>query len=162
MARLPSARFLTPTPGAPAAPVDVPSDPRSWANVLADVPIFAELSDRHVRKVAGTGRIQKFHEGAQIILEGTPGDALYVLLDGQVDVQRRGLPVIPLGIGAFFGEMALFDDSPRSATVVARVPALCLVITRSRLHKLLRSEPAIALGLLKELARRLRVAQSIV
>jgi CRP-like cAMP-binding protein len=57
--------------------------------------------------------------------------------------------------------MALFDDSPRSATVVANGPALCLVITRARLHKLLKSEPPIALGLLKELARRLRVAQSV-
>jgi CRP-like cAMP-binding protein len=64
-------------------------------------------------------------------------------------------------MGSFFGEMALFDDSPRSASVVANGPAVCLVISRARFHKLLRSEPPIALSLLKELARRLRVAQSV-
>lgn len=160
MPRLPSPRFGPPTSTSPSSS-GVPSDPKDWVNVLADVPIFADLSGRHLRKVAGTGQIQKFHEGAQIIREGAPGDALYVLLDGRVEVQRRGLPALTLGIGSFFGEMALFDDSPRSATVVANAPVLCLVITRARLHKLLRSEPAIALGLLKELARRLRVAQSV-
>ena len=156
MSRLPSGRYV-----APASGQNDLSDASSWTNVLADVPIFADLSSRHLKKVAAAGRIVKFHEGASIIREGTPGDALYVLVDGQVSVERRGLPAVVLGIGSFFGEMALFDDSPRSATVVANGPALCLVITRARLHKLLKSEPPIALGLLKELARRLRVAQSV-
>lgn len=156
MSRLPSGRYV-----APAAGHDDPSDASGWTNVLAEVPIFTDLSSRHLKKVAGAGRIVKFHEGASIIREGTPGDALYILVDGEVSVQRRGLPVVTLGIGSFFGEMALFDDSPRSATVVAEGPVMCLVITRARLHKLLRSEPAISLGLLKELARRLRVAQSV-
>jgi CRP-like cAMP-binding protein len=82
------------------------------------------------------------------------------VVDGKVSVQRRGLPSVALGNGSFFGEMALFDDSPRSASVVADGPLVCLVITRTRFLKLLRSEPAIAVGLLKELARRLRVAQA--
>jgi len=156
MSRLPSGRYIAPASGQ----YDL-SDASNWTNVLADVPIFADLSSRHLKKVAAAGRMVKFHEGASIIREGTPGDALYVLVDGEVSVERRGLPAVVLGIGSFFGEMALFDDSPRSATVVANGPALCLVITRARLHKLLRSEPPIALGLLKELARRLRVAQSV-
>ena len=154
--RLPSGRYVV-----PASAKDNPGDASSWTNVLADVPIFSDLSGRHLKKVAGAGRMVKFHEGATIIREGSPGDALYVLVDGAVSIQRRGLPVVNLGIGSFFGEMALFDDSPRSATVVADGPALCLVITRARFHKLLRNEPPIALGLLKELARRLRVAQAV-
>jgi CRP-like cAMP-binding protein len=132
-----------------------------WTNVLADVPIFAELSKRHLKKVAGASRIMRFHDGAAIIREGTPGDALYVLVDGEVSVRRKGLPAVTLGMGSFFGEMALFDDSPRSASVVANGIVLCLVISRARFDKLLRSEPPIAIGLLKELARRLRVAQSV-
>ena len=155
MTRMPSGHHVT--PGAQGNP----SDASSWTNVLAEVPIFTELSGRHLKKVAGAGRIVRFHEGASIIREGTPGDALYVLIDGEVSVERRGLPVVTLGIGSFFGEMALFDDSPRSATIVANGPVLCLVITRARFHKLLRTEPPIALGLLRELARRLRVAQSV-
>jgi CRP/FNR family cyclic AMP-dependent transcriptional regulator len=156
MTRLPSGRYV-----APGTPEKDLSDASTWTNVLAEVPIFTDLSGRHLKKVAGAGRMVRFHEGASIIRAGTPGDALYVLVDGDVSVQRPGLPSVSLGIGSFFGEMALFDDSPRSATVVAEGPAMCLVITRARLHKLLKSEPAIAIGLLKELARRLRVAQSV-
>jgi CRP-like cAMP-binding protein len=156
MTRLPTGRPITPT----SSGAD-PGDPRSWTNVLAEVPIFADLSGRHLRKVAGAGRMMRFHEGSVVIREGTPGDALYVLIDGEVSVQPRGLPAIKLGMGSFFGEMALFDDSPRSATVVANGPIVCLVITRARFHTLLKSEPAISIGLLKELARRLRVAQSV-
>ena len=156
MARMPSGRIVP-----SATSQEDPSDPRGWTNVLAEVPIFTDLSSRHLKKVAGAGRLVRFHEGASIIQEGTPGDALYVLIDGEVNVHRPGLPAVTLGIGSFFGEMALFDDSPRSATIVASGPVLCLVITRARFHKLLRTEPPIALGLLKELARRLRVAQSV-
>jgi CRP-like cAMP-binding protein len=132
-----------------------------WTNVLAEVPIFAELSRRHLKKIAEASRLARFHEGATIIRAGTPGDALYVVVDGHVSVRRRGLPAVPLGIGSFFGEMALFDESPRSASVVAIGPVTCLAITRARFHKLLRSEPPIALGMLKELARRLRLAQTV-
>ena len=157
MTRLPSGRYVAPGRHQGGDP----SDASTWTNVLSDVPIFSDLSVRHLKRVAGAGRMVRFHEGATIIRVGTPGDALYVLVDGEVLVQRKGLPSVTLGAGSFFGEMALFDDSPRSATVVANGSALCLVITRTRLHKLLKSEPAIAIGLLKELARRLRVAQSV-
>lgn len=143
------------------APRHEPGDARDWTNVLADVPIFSELSSRHLKKVAGASRIVRFHEGATIIRAGTPGDALYVVVDGEVSVRRRGLSSVALGIGSFFGEMALFDVSPRSASVVATSPVICLSISRPRFEKLLRSEPPIAIGLLKELARRLRLAQSV-
>lgn len=155
MSRPPSPR---PTP--PSRDRD-PGDAAGWTNVLADVPIFAELSRRHLKKVAEASRIARYHDGAPIIRAGTPGDALYVLVDGEVSVRRRGLPSVTLGVGSFFGEMALFDDSPRSASVIASGPVICLVIGRTRFHKLLRSEPPISIGLLKELARRLRVAQSV-
>jgi CRP/FNR family cyclic AMP-dependent transcriptional regulator len=154
MTRLPSPR---PTPGGRQEDF---SDASGWTNVLAEVPIFADLGGRHLKKVAGAGRIVRFPDGAPIIRAGTPGDALYVLVDGNVSVRRRGLPAVALGMGSFFGEMALFDDSTRSASVIATGPVVCLVITRTRFLKLLHTEPAIAVGLLKELARRLRVAQA--
>ena len=154
MTRLPSPR------PAPGARQENPADASAWTNVLAEVPIFSDLGRRHLKKVAGAGRMVRFHDGASVIRAGTAGDALYVLVDGKVSVRRRGLPAVGLGVGSFFGEMALFDDSPRSATVVADGALVCLVITRARFLKLLRTEPAIAVGLLKELARRLRVAQA--
>ena len=154
-------RITSPVPTPATGDRGFSHEASDWTNVLAEVPIFTELSGRHLKKVAGASRIVRFHDGAAIIRAGTPGDALYVLVDGEVSVRRRGLPPVTLGVGSFFGEMALFDDSPRSATVIASGPVVCLAISRTRFHKLLRSEPPIALGLLRELARRLRVAQSV-
>lgn len=152
---------LTPLPKASATtPADLPTDAREWANVLADVPLFANLNHRHLRKVAGQGRIRRFHEGASIVRAGEPGDMLYVVLDGEVSVIRRGLPPITLGIGSFFGELALLDEGPRGATVVAGTPVVCLTIGRSRFLKLLHTEPAIAVAVLREVARRLQAVQA--
>jgi len=136
------------------------NDPRDWLNVLADVPLFAGLNTRHLRKVAGLGRIRRIHEGARVIRAGDPGDSLYVVLDGEVSVGRRGLPALTLGIGSFFGELALIDGGPRTATVVAKRPIVCLTIGRTPFLRLLRAEPAIAVAVLEELAGRLRAVQS--
>jgi CRP-like cAMP-binding protein len=131
-----------------------------WANVLGEVPLFAGLSRRHLNKVAGVGRLLEFHHGAAIVRAGQPGDAMYVVVDGDVAVRRPGLPEVSLGTGSFFGEMALLDGGPRSATVVAKGPVVCVMIQQSRFMKLLRSEPAIAVELLKEVASRLRAVQA--
>lgn len=134
---------------------------RTWRSYdLAEIPLFAGLGRRHLNKVAALGRIRRFREGATIVAAGEPGDALYVLLDGEVSVQRRRLPAITRGIGSFFGEMALLDGGPRSATVVAHGSAVCLTISRSGFQKLLRKEPTISAALLRELATRLRAAEA--
>jgi CRP-like cAMP-binding protein len=148
-----------PKPSTATGP-DTATDAREWANVLADVPLFANLNRRHLRKVASQGRIRRIHEGAAIVRAGEPGDVLYVVLDGEVSVRRRGLAAISLGLGSFFGELALLNDAPRTATVVAVTPVLCLTIGRSRFLKLLHSEPAIAVAVLQEVARRLQAAQA--
>jgi CRP-like cAMP-binding protein len=136
------------------------SDARGWANVLAEVPLFAGLSRRHLKKVAELGKLRRFHDGMPIVRRGEPGDTLYVVLDGAVSVHRPGLSALSLGIGSFFGEIALLDGCARTATVTARGPVVCLAIAQSRFLKLLNGEPAIAVTLLRELATRLRTAQS--
>ncbi len=142
------------------AMAETANDPRDWLNVLADVPLFAGLNTRHLRKVAGLGRIRRIHEGARVIRAGDPGDSLYVVLDGEVSIGRRGLPALTLGIGSFFGELALIDGGPRTATIVAKTPIVCLTIGRTPFLRLLRAEPAIAVAVLEELAGRLRAVQS--
>ncbi len=136
------------------------NDPREWLNVLAEIPLFAGLNTRHLRKVAALGRIRRIHEGARVIRAGEPGDSLFVLVDGEVAIGRRGLSAITLGTGSFFGELALIDGGPRTATVVAKTPLVCLTIGRTPFLKLLRAEPAIAVAVLEELAGRLRAVQS--
>jgi CRP/FNR family transcriptional regulator, cyclic AMP receptor protein len=139
---------------------DAFSDARGWSNVLAEVPLFAGLNRRHLNKVAALGKIRRFHDGAQIVRAGEPGDTLYVVLDGGVTVRRRGLNRLSLGLGSVFGEMALLDGDVRSATVVAEGPVVCLTITQPRFLRLLQNEPAISVALLRELAKRLRAIQS--
>lgn len=136
------------------------NDPREWLNVLGEVPLFAGLNARHLRKVAALGRIRRIHEGARVIRAGDAGDSLFILLDGEVTVGRTGMSALTLGPGSFFGELALLDGGPRTANVVAKTPIVCLTIGRSPFVKLLRSEPAIAVAVLEELAGRLRAVQS--
>ena len=135
-------------------------DAAGWANVLADIPLFAGLGRRHLRQVAGTGRIKRFEGATTIVRTGEAGDTFFVVLDGDVSVMRKGLPSLSLGMGSYFGELALLDGGARSATVLAKGPVTCLAISRPRFLKLLRSEPTIAAAILEELASRLRILQS--
>ena len=135
-------------------------DPKEWTNVLAEVPLFEGLGRRQLRKVASAARIARFHDHQIIMKSGEPGDSFHVLLDGSVTVERPGLPALDRKHGYFFGEMALLDGGPRTATVLAKEPVLSLVIARSRFLKVLRSEPSIAIAMIEELARRLRSAQA--
>ena len=136
------------------------ADVRLWAPVLHELPLFAGVSQRHVRKIAALATEARFSAGARIVRQGDPGDAFFVILDGDATVARaRGLPSIPLGPGDSFGEMALLDGGERSATVVARSDVLCLRLGRTPFTKMLKREPDLALALLRELTRRLRVAE---
>jgi CRP/FNR family transcriptional regulator, cyclic AMP receptor protein len=138
---------------------DAADDPKLWTNVLADVPLFASLNERHRRKVAGCASIRRFHEGAALMKEGQPGEALYVILDGEVSIRPPGRKALVRGVGSFVGELALLDGGPRTATVVARGDVLTLAIGRARFHKLLVSEPRIAVAIAEELAKRLRAQE---
>lgn len=133
-----------------------------WVPVLAEVPLFRNLSRRHIKRVASLARMRRFASGAPIVRAGEPGSALFVLLDGAARVVTPKGRSKRLRAGDFFGEMALLDDSPRSADVVADGDVLTMTISRSAFGKLLRSEPAVAHELLRTLAARLRAAESSV
>jgi CRP/FNR family cyclic AMP-dependent transcriptional regulator len=135
-------------------------DARMWTDTLRTVPLFADLSTRHLKKVAGSARVARFADRTRIARVGEPGDVFYVIVDGAATVTARGLKGIELLAGGYFGEMSLLDGGPRSANVTAKGDVVCLAITRSRFTKLLRSEPPIAIALLAELSRRLRAAQA--
>ena len=142
----------------------LPSDPNrvghDWLGTLADVPLFEGLSKRHLRRIAKLARIRRFADGAAMVRVGDAGRTFYVLLDGNAKVHRPGRRSIRLGAGAFFGEMAIIDDSPRSADVVADGEVLALTIDRPGFMKLLRAEPALSQALLRTLAARLRAAEA--
>jgi CRP/FNR family transcriptional regulator, cyclic AMP receptor protein len=133
---------------------------RDWVPVLAGVPLFGGLSRRHLKHVASLAKTRRYTAGTSIVRAGTAGTAFYVILDGAARVVTpKGRPR-RLKAGQFFGEMALLDDSPRSADVVADGEVLTLTIGRSAFAKLLKSEPAIAHALLRTLAARVRDAET--
>jgi CRP-like cAMP-binding protein len=127
--------------------------------VLAQVPIFSGLSRRHLGRVASVTTHQHRLAGEAIVKAGTPGDAFYVVLDGAASVELPDGP-IRLEAGTFFGEMAIIDGAPRSATVTAATDLVLLVLPRDRFLGVLESEPSVALALLATLAARLRAAQA--
>ena len=108
-------------------------------------------------------RERSYPKGSVILFEDDPGDALYLVASGQVKVvligeDGREVILSVLGEGAFFGEMALLDDEPRSAHVIAMEDSVVLALRREDFRARLRASPEVAIALLKELSRRLRRA----
>ena len=124
--------------------------------MLGKVPLFSGLDERDLRSIAASGREVAFEQGKRILSQGEPGLSFLLVLDGEVEVQRRGKKLATLKPGNFFGEMTVFDDKPRSADIVAMEPTKCFGIASWSFFPLLRSNPDISIGIIKELVRRLR------
>jgi CRP-like cAMP-binding protein len=99
--------------------------------------------------------------GDFLFREGERGDKMYVLLEGNADVMVGELVVEAAGPGALLGEMALIDDSPRTASVVAKTPCRFAQIDRRRFHFLVQQTPHFATHVMKTLADRLRHMNAI-
>jgi CRP-like cAMP-binding protein len=128
-----------------------------WLPVLKTLPLFAGMSSRDLRRIPA--RAKRFGPGEAIVRAGDPGNAFYVVLDGEVRVELPSGRSVGLEAGDYFGEMALLDGAPRSADITAADDVIVMVIGRAAFAKLLRREPQMAAVLLRTLARRLRAAQ---
>ncbi|MFL5768387.1 MAG: cyclic nucleotide-binding domain-containing protein [Actinomycetota bacterium] len=135
-----------------------PSLGRKGVALLESVPLFSGLSKRHLRRIAGLADEVSFAEGRVIVDTGSRGNAFYVIVEGtaKVLVGYSSRTLARLGPGDFFGELALLDGGPRTASVVAAEPLTAIRIQRTQFRKMLRSEPDVALKILEELAGRLR------
>jgi monovalent cation:H+ antiporter, CPA1 family len=131
-----------------------------WTDVLAEVPLFAGLSARHLRSLTKLAKIQRLAPFTQIVRKGERADTFFLILDGNAVVRPPGKRVVKLGPGDFFGELALLDDEPRSATVEAQDEILVARIGRGAFVRLLDKEPKVALVLLRTLAARLRSSEA--
>ncbi|MCZ6754138.1 MAG: Crp/Fnr family transcriptional regulator [Gemmatimonadetes bacterium] len=133
------------------------------ADVLRSVPLFSQLPEEDLLAFATLTRERTYPKGSVIVFEDDPGDALYLVADGQVKVvligeDGREVILTVLGGGTFFGEMALLDDRPRSAHVIAMEDSTLLLLRRDDFQARLRQSPAVAISLLAELSGRLRLA----
>jgi len=132
---------------------------------LRNVPIFNELSDQELEKIAGLGIRKKYKKGSIILLEEETGAALFVIVSGKVKIVRmdddgREVILSILGESDFFGEMAILDGLTRSASVVATSKSELFMIHRRDFLKLLNDYPLVAIALLRELTGRLRKADA--
>lgn len=135
----------------------------SIAAVLRRVPLFADLAEAELARFVEVTRERAYPKGSVILFEDDPGDALYIVASGQVKVvligeDGREVILSILSAGDFFGEMALIDDEPRSAHVIATEDADLLVLRREDFQTQLKAHPAVALKLLRVLVGRLRRA----
>lgn len=135
----------------------------SVAETLRRVPLFAQLSDDDLTRVAAMVRERPYPRHSVIVFEDDPGDALFIVAAGRVKVvligeDGREVILAVLEAGDFFGELALIDDEPRSAHVIAMDDARLLVLRRDDFQRALEGHPRLALGLLRTLSRRLRRA----
>jgi CRP-like cAMP-binding protein len=126
--------------------------------VLKTIPLFASCSQNDLRRIAAIVKQVEFAAGETICREGDTGVGLHVVLEGETKVQIGGRTRRKLGTGAFFGEIALLDGGPRSATVIAETPVKTLSIPSWSFTSVLKSQPALALKMLEETCRRLRTA----
>lgn len=133
---------------------------RGATDALARSPLFADLSQRDLRRVARATEIYAYADGRTIVREGTRSEGFFVILDGKAKVTRAGRTIRRLGPGDFFGEIGLLDGGPRTATVVADGPLHALVLLRKEFRTLLTDEPKVAYRILGGATRRLRAFDS--
>ena len=117
-------------------------------DVLANMPLFARLTDRELLRVMQAVQVRECHDGEVVIREGDKGDELFIVLEGKVRVSRGDQTLTHLGRGEHVGEMALIRSVPRSASVTAVGPAELIAIRRSDFFEILRKEHEIAVKML--------------
>jgi CRP-like cAMP-binding protein len=122
---------------------------------LASVPLLAGLDDRIRRRLGEIGKRRTYAAEEAIVKEGSTGTALYIILSGKVRVEREGASISTLAPGEFFGELALIEEHPRSATVVAVEETDCLLLPAWEFTALLQEHPEIAVPIMRALIARL-------
>jgi CRP-like cAMP-binding protein len=131
------------------------------AALLATVPFFALLDEEERATLAAQVEVVQHPKGHVLFTVGDPGDSLYIIRTGTVEVFVRNdtghrIVLETAGPRDFFGEMSLLDDAPRSATVRALSDAKILALSRSDFLNVMRRSPDVAMAVVQELTRRLR------
>ena len=123
---------------------------------LGNVPIFSECSKRELALIVRAAKEVTHRQGTMIAREGEKGIGLFLILEGECEVTIGGKRKAKLGPGDFFGEVALLDGGPRTATVTALTEVKLVGITGWVFRGLLMEHPSIALKTLEAVAGRLR------
>jgi CRP/FNR family cyclic AMP-dependent transcriptional regulator len=126
-----------------------------WAEVLATFSLFFQVSKRKLRKLVQSATLAEVAAGQTVLSNGDTSDSLYVILGGAAKALRRPSHR-ELGVGDYFGELALIDGAPRSATVVATQNLHVMRLPAQSVLRLAQQHPAITVTMLKDLSTQLR------
>jgi len=133
--------------------------PSGPIEALQRVPLFAELDRKEIEEIARLVKERRFARGEIVIMEGSGGAAFFLIDSGEATVSIRGVEQATLKRGDYFGEMALIDEGPRSATVTALSELVCYGLTLWEFRPLVQGNGAIGWKLLQALAKQLRAAR---
>lgn len=134
--------------------------PQDELELLARVPLFTACSREELRRIAALGTRLKVAAGTELTKEGAPGAEFFLLIEGEAECDVRGTTAAVLGPGDWFGELALLDGGPRTATITAVTPLEVTVLSAAEFRGLLHTAPSIGLKFLSNLSGRLRDAQA--
>ncbi len=123
---------------------------------LKAVPLFAHCTTKQLQFIVTQVEDMEFPAGRVLCREGQSGADFFVLLSGAADVMRKGRKIAKMKPGDFFGEIALVDHGPRTATVTTTEPSRCLVLGPSQFQNVLHEDAAIAHSVMRALAVRVR------
>lgn len=129
----------------------------SRINILKGIPIFNELTNREMKLISKLFYERHYNEGEAVFEIGQPGAAMFIIEQGEVQIVRYNkfgeeIVLAELGNGEFFGELAMLDNSPRSATAKTSRSSSMMAIFREDLDKFLKDNPEIGVKVLKKLA----------
>jgi CRP/FNR family cyclic AMP-dependent transcriptional regulator len=129
--------------------------------MLKNIPLFSVLADEELDAISRLAVTRNYPKNSIIINEGDHTDSLYVILSGKVkifltDDQQKEVIVAIQREGDYFGELALLDEAPRSASVMTMEPCSLLIVSRGAFERHLANDPKLAISLMRGLAARLR------
>jgi len=123
--------------------------------------LLGGLKDRELKRLAELAKLRTIPKDSSVVKRGEKGIGFYVILSGVVRVRKGSTTIAQLGPGDFFGELALFDDRPRSADVVTVEPTTVIVLSRWEFWGFASERPAILRTILQEMARRLAETREV-
>ena len=135
------------------------TDRKTLISMLGAVPLFERLSKKDLDLIAKSSSEVDHRAGQHVVEEGRTGVGFHLILSGTATVKRGGRRLRSLGPGESFGDIALIDGGPRSATVIADTPLRTLALATWNFRPLLTEHPEVAYKLLIQLCARLRDAE---
>ncbi len=126
------------------------------ADTLKKVPLFSGLDNKELDQIASSMRERRFKAGDTVTQEGAGGVGFFVVEEGEAEVDVGGETKGVVGPGDYFGEIALINESPRTATLTARTDMLCYGMTPWDFRPLVESNSTIAWKLLTAMAEKMR------